>query len=215
MTNKKQGFSLSSRLADHLVNAIFIFTSVFLAFWLTDWRDTKNREKLLEASLKQIASEMAFNHERIETTYQYHLNVTRQIDSLRRIEGSNWQEMHGFALKGWNGLGLTVLRSTAYQTFLNTGISDVATLEQAKALADIYNAQSIVERFDNSTLDFATRNKNFTSLLQMRHTSGIYTEILPEVIHNYQQEGKPWLKAYGYALDVEEEALKKTLANWD
>jgi hypothetical protein len=80
---KKNRFKISQRISDHLIEAILIFASVFFAFWLTEYRESRNESSTLEISLQHIASEMEYNHNRVESIFEYHSNLILEIDSLK------------------------------------------------------------------------------------------------------------------------------------
>ena len=103
---------------------------------------------------------------------------------------------------------MPMLRSTAYQTFLTSGVNDKAKFELAKSLADIYNVQSIIERLDNSFFDLATADRELTALPKVRHLARIYVGVIPDVIMFYQHKGKSWLSEYGYNMDIKNDELK-------
>jgi hypothetical protein len=191
-------FSISGRLLDHLIQAVFIFSSVILAFWLSEFQTERKNQNSLETSMAQIAAEMSYNHNRIESVFAYHLYLTNKIDSLKQLEGLNIEKMHAYNIDGWQGVQMPLLRSTAYQTFLNSGMIEHAPLELVKALADIYITQSVIERLDNSFFDLAISEINLTTLDRINHLSNLYVEILPDVIGIYQKYGREWLGDKGY-----------------
>ncbi len=201
-------FRMSSKIIDHFIEAILIFTSVFLAFWLTEYRESQKEEEMLDISLQHIASEIAYNHRRIESTFDYHSSLIKAIDGLKNETGTDWENLYGDDLEIWKGMQTPLLRSTAYQAFLNTGVSDKADFELAKLLADIYNFQSIIERLDNSFFEIATTDRAFTALPKVRHLAGLYYDLLPSLVLFYQQGGKTVLKEYGYSLAIENDELK-------
>ena len=202
---------MSQRLIDHLIEAILIFASVFFAFWLTDYRESRNEAETLKISLQHIAAEMNYNHKRIEYVFENYSTLINEIDSLKNQQNIDWESLYGYELKSWHGMQTPMLRSTAYQTFLNSGINDKAEFELAKALADIYNMQTVIERLDNSFFEIATTDSGFTALPKVRHLTGIYSELLPGLMMFYQQGGKKWLQEYGYKLEITNERLQNTL----
>lgn len=206
--NKMIKIGISQRISDHLIEAILIFASVFFAFWLNDFRESRIQSETLKVSLQHIAVEMEYNHTRIESVYENYSNLIHEIDSLKNLDNSDWEKLYGYDLKSWHGMQTPMLRSTAYQTFLNTGIIDKAKFELAKTLADIYNMQTIIERLDNSFFEIATTDRGFTSLPKVRHLTGLYSELLPSLMLFYQQEGKKWLQEYGYNLEIRNEKLR-------
>jgi len=206
--NKRIRFKISQRISDHLIGAILIFTSVFFAFWLTEYRESRNEAAKLKISLQHIASEMEYNHKRIASIFDYHTSLILEIDSLKNQNISDWKKLYGHDLSKWNGMQMPMLRSTAYQTFLNSGVNDKTKFELAKSLADIYNTQSIIERLDNSFFDIATADRELTALPRVRHLTRLYVSVIPEVIMFYQHQGKSWLSEYGYNMNIENDELK-------
>lgn len=207
-TLDKMKTKFSSRVIDHLIQALLIFASVFLAFWLTEYRDSQIKNEAFETSMFHIASEMEFNHNRIEYVFDYYNSLLWQIDSIKKIPNSNWENLYGYQLKNWQGVQLPMLRSSAYQTFLNTGISDKAKFELAKSFADIYSLQSMINIGENSFYDLAINDPGFTALYKIRHFMGIYYEILPDLMMFYQDSGKKWLSKYGYDLEIKSNRLR-------
>jgi hypothetical protein len=175
-----------------LIEAFMIFASVFLAFWLTEVRETRKANQLLEVSLQHIASEMEYNHKRIESIFEYYIKMSNEIDSIAKKSDVDLENRYGYELKGWKGVQIPMLRSTAYQTFLNSGAIDNADFDMSKSFAGIYNIQSVIERLENSFYDIAATDRGFTSLPNVRHLFGLYAEILPDVIYAYQMQGKRW-----------------------
>lgn len=206
--NKENSWKIRQKISDHLIEAILIFASVFFAFWLTEYRESSKKAETLNISLKQIASEMVYNHKRIEFIFDYHSNLIQEIDSIKNQTDTDWEKLYGNNLKNWHGIQLPMLRSTAYQTFLNSGVTDNANLELAKSLADIYNMQSIIERFDNSFFNIASSDMELSALPKVRHLAEIYVGILPDLMKFYQLGKENWLYEYGYDMDIENDKLK-------
>ncbi len=206
----KNGLKINQKIINHIIEAFLIFASVFLAFWLTERRESTNNEKTLNISLQQIAAEMKYNHQRVESMYDYYSNLIREIDSLKTQTGVDWKKLNGEDLAIWNGIQLPALRSTAYQTFLNSNINDNAEFELVKALADIYNIQSVIERLDNSIFEIVISDKQITNLTKIRHIIELYIGTLPDIVMQYQY-GKNWLDKYGYDLKITNIKLKKVV----
>jgi hypothetical protein len=209
--NNNFKLKISSKISGHLIEAVLIFASVFFAFWLTEYRESKNDKASLDISLQHIASEMKYNHQRVEAIFEYHSSLIQEIDSIRENNESGWEQLNGEVLKNWNGIQIPLLRSTAYQTFLNSSIIDNAEFELAKALADIYNSQSIIERLDNSIFEVVTTDNELSALPKLRHLAEVYVGILPDVMMYYQHGRKNWLAKYGYDMTIKSEKLQHTV----
>lgn len=208
--NNKVKLKISQRISDHLIQGFLIFLSVFFAFWLTEYRETQKDEETLEVSINYIASEIRYNHSRIEYIYKYHSNLLKEIDSLKEKNDSNWMQLNGSDLKNWEGLQTPLLRSTAYQTYLNSNIIDNVDFELAKSLTNIYYTQSVIEGFDNSIIQTAiTDTEGLMSLPKLKYLTQVYLGALPDVMREYQRAKRNWLNEYGYDVDIENDSLKK------
>jgi hypothetical protein len=208
--HKRINLNISQRLSDHLIQGFLIFLSVFFAFWLTEYRESQKDADTLEISLQYIASEMSYNHNRVESIFEYHTQLLLEIDSLRTDTDSNWMQMKGSDLENWKGLQIPLLRSTAYQTYLNSNIIDNVEFELAKSLTRVYYAQSITERLDNSLIESTiTDSEGLMSLPRLRNLVLVYLSTLPEVMMEYQRCKKDWLDVYGYDMDIINDGLKK------
>ncbi len=208
--HKRINLNISQRLSDHLIQGFLIFLSVFFAFWLTEYRESQKDADTLEISLQYIASEMSYNHNRVESIFEYHTQLLLEIDSLRTDTDSNWMQMKGSDLENWKGLQIPLLRSTAYQTYLNSNIIDNVEFELAKSLTRVYYAQSITERLDNSLIESTiTDSEGLMSLPRLRNLVLVYLSTLPEVMMEYQRAKKDWLDVYGYDMDIINDGLKK------
>lgn len=208
--NKKTKFNISQRVRDHLIQGLLIFLSVFFAFWLTEFRESQKESKTLEVSMQYIASEMRYNHNRVESIFEYHTNLLTEIDSLRKQSDSNWMQLDGSDLSTWNGLQTPLLRSTAYETYLNSNLIDNVEFELAESLTRIYYAQSITERLDNSLIEsIITDSEDLMSLPRLRNLIRVYLSTLPEVMMEYQRAKIDWLDKYGYDFDIKNSGLEK------
>lgn len=207
---KRIKLKISQRVSDHLIQGFLIFLSVFFAFWLTEYRESRKDAATLEVSIQHIASEMRHNHNRIEAIYEYHTNLLTEIDSLRKQSDSNWIQLDGNDLKNWKGLQTPLLRSAAYQTYLNSNIIDNVEFELANSLTRVYYAQSITERLDNSLIEsIITDLEGLTSLPRLRNLIRLYLSTLPDVMMEYQRTKNYWLDKYGYDIDIKNDELQK------
>lgn len=199
---------LSQRFTDHFIQAVLIFASIFVAFWLTDVRERQNSDRVVKLALENIASELTYNHNRIESSFGYYLKIIAQLDSLEKYHPEKLKTMYGHQLKGWRGVQLPMLQSSAYQTILNSGIIKDMPFEIVKSLSYIYHVQSVIERLDNAFIEDAVSDRGISSLNKVKHLFNLFTDILPDVMAGYQQQGKKYLEQYGYKNDLAEGTLK-------
>lgn len=205
---KIPSIKIRESILNHLIQGVIVFAGVFLAFWLTEVRENKKTEKEVEIALKSIALELNHNHDRIIYTFNYHYKISQQIDSIAAQNPITLNELHGFQLKDWQGVQLPMLRSTAYKTITNSGLVSQLNFETQKSLADIYSVQKLIEDADNSIIELTINDLDFTKIKRVRHLSGLYTDILPDVTAIYQKYGYPLLKDKGYSKQLDDGILK-------
>jgi len=201
-------FTISKNIINHLIQGVVVFSSVFFAFWLTEVRENTKQNEEIKIALKTIAIEMSYNHDRIVDVFYYHYNMLQQIDSINRNNPNNLLTLYGYQLKNWVGIQSPMLRSTAYQTIINSGIISKLNFETQKDLADIYTIQKIIEDIDHSLTSAAVSDMSLARLDKVQHLSMLYTDILPDVIGFYQMLGKPIFNEIGYSKIIEEGILK-------
>jgi hypothetical protein len=180
-----------------------IVVGVLLGFTLNEWRENRNNQKIADSVLHTIAAEMNYNHRQIEGSFAYYHAIRAKIDSVYRADPERAGAMYGYQLVGWRGAMTPMLRSSAYQMALMTGIVKDIPFETANALSNIYTVQSILEKLDDATIINFSQDTGFTSLSTIRHQFNLYLELMPSVIGMYQYLGKPILEEYGYTHDVE------------
>lgn len=135
--------------------------------------------------------------------------MINQIDSIQAKHPKEVDSLQGYNLTGWQGVQLPMLRSSTYQTILNSGISKDIPIKILKDIAFIYNIQSVIERGDNSIIEKFISDNNFTRLAKIKHLFILYSEILPDIITSYQVLGKKHLKNYGYKTEVKDKRLSE------
>lgn len=75
MAKKINKFKISNRITDHIINAILIFASVFLAFWMNEKRGEKKELELTQIAKATIVSELKSNLNILEKWAPYHRNI--------------------------------------------------------------------------------------------------------------------------------------------
>ena len=202
----------SRQLLDHTIQGILIFASIFVAFWLSEVRENRKNQAIVVNALENIASEMRYNHYRMVSTFNYQYHVLTQLDSIRRNHPQILDTLRISQVSGWRGLGpgIPLLRSSAYNTMLTSGVMKDVPLNIANDLALMYNLQSLIERFDdNFATSFRQNFSEITSIESIFHSYGFYFDIIPELISEYQYLWRKHFKNHGYDLEIEHDILKK------
>lgn len=191
-----------------ILEVFAIVVGVLIGFMVNEWREDRNNQRIADGVLENIAAEMTFNHQQIVANFAYYDRIISQIDSLMSEDPGRVENMYGHQLSAWQGAQPPMLRSSAYQMALTTGIIKDFPIETATGLAEIYNVQSVVERLDDAIIMRFTTDHGFAALSTIRHLFGIFWEVLPSVMLGYQ-EGRELLSEYGYDIELEESRLKE------
>lgn len=186
-----------------------IVVGVMLGFIVNEWRENRANLKIADHAMQSIAAEFRFNHQQMEEKYAYYSNIIGQIDSLRAAE-EPVREMYGYQLNGFQGAVPPMLRSSAYNMVMTTGIIKDIPFEIANKLAFIYTVQNLIEKIDDANLVNFTQDSGFTALQNLRHMFSLYTDLIPAVIGTYQLLGIPILEIHGYDLRLPDGDLKST-----
>jgi len=76
---KTMKMRISRRLVDHLIQGVLIFASVFLAFWLNDYRVSVAERQATDRALAAVFQEVASNRQVLERWAPYHLEVSQGV----------------------------------------------------------------------------------------------------------------------------------------
>ena len=94
MNKKRFRIRISNRSTDHIINAVLIFASVFLAFWLNEVRVEKNGAELARNAMNAILTEWKINLSILERSKSYHQTILnkgeqtllKNLDTLKRFD---------------------------------------------------------------------------------------------------------------------------------
>jgi hypothetical protein len=84
----------SARVTDHLIQGVLIFASVFLAFWLNDYRLQVGERRATAAAMEAVVAEVAANRAILERWAPYHLEISRALEGRLQagLEGQGRRE---------------------------------------------------------------------------------------------------------------------------
>jgi hypothetical protein len=202
------------RLLDHFIHGFLIFASVFVAFWLSEVRENRKNQKIIENAMENIASEMRYNHHQMVRLFNYYTPLTQALDSIINNHPESLEDLKMTQIPQWRGFHLPMLRSSAYETLINSGVVTDVPMNTANELAMLYNFQTVIERFDDSFITVLGQNPDFISVNSVLFSFSIYVEIIPELLAWYQYYGKKHLESHGYNLVVEDSILKDIIDDY-
>lgn len=132
---------------NHVVQFIFIFSSVYFAFYLTDKREQSKLRIVEEKAILAIHRELTGNLEQLEKAYPYHLELFstlgNNLDSIRsgqyNISGMMpLQVLMNAVTRNASALGAPQLSRTAWDTFQATDAIVMTDYDLVSVLAKVY-----------------------------------------------------------------------------
>lgn len=158
---KKIKLSISKRISDHLIQAVLIFASVFLAFWLSDYRQKQSEKQQVKNAIDAVFNEVSINKgvlERLMPTLQNTINRTEHFleNSLDTVTVFNDYYLTGNELR-FNEL----ITDDSYQ-YLNQNNIYIA-IEKRLLINRIYKQQEFVISAINELVQFYKQRELFDS----------------------------------------------------
>lgn len=113
-----------------------VMLGVYLGLLANNWNESKKDEKLSNQVLKSIASELNFNKKELKSSIDYY-TLLRDSTSFLISEKKEFQ-----SFSFWKGLNPPLLRNSAYQTGINTGVLSNINIQLLEQLSNTYNIQA-------------------------------------------------------------------------
>lgn len=192
-----------------LLEFVAITLAIALGFWVNEWRESRTLARTADAALRGIARELDYNQRQLEDSWSYYRTVLREIDALPKEPETI---VYGYQLPGWRGALPPMLRSSSFQTMASMGALGTLPFDRADQLARVYNFQSVFERLDTAMLAQIANDPGFTRTTTIRHSFGLYVEMIPSMLALYEVLAEPILAAYGFAPQVTDPELRALLA---
>lgn len=147
----KNKIKFSARLVDHIINAILIFASVFLAFWLNEVRIEKKEVQNTQEAKFAILAEWKINKIIVERWNAYHEEILDKEDSfLENLDTIVLFDLD--AIPGLdNGIQREIITSNGLALLDDEGISfDISTRLN---INQIYEQQQNVNKATSKIID--------------------------------------------------------------
>jgi hypothetical protein len=187
-----------------------IALAIALGFWVNEWREARARARVAETALRAIARELGYNQIQAEAIWTYYRAILREIEALPATGPGEppAPTVYGYQLPGWQGAMPPLLRSSSFATMASTGALGNLSFDRADQLARIYNFQSVIERLDSALLAQVANDPGFTRASTIRHSFGLYVEMLPSLLAIYEAWAEPILAEHGFAPEVADPELR-------
>lgn len=103
MAKKKiPSLNLSDRIADHLIQAVLIFASVFLAFWMSANREKNQMNDATQKSKIAIIKEFEANQKILERWIPYHKELQLGLEYLLVNQVDTISQFNPSLIQGYN-----------------------------------------------------------------------------------------------------------------
>jgi hypothetical protein len=212
LKQKKKKSKPSSPWRDHLIQGVLIFASVLLAFWLSELRAKQHKRAVVEASMQNLSDELTFNHSQLVKAYGYYetlLAEVRSYDSLPEALPATGRE-----LKSWRGFRMPMIRTSAYETVINSGIIRDFEFADHRAISYIYAMQGVVHDFDELLVEQVRIDPSIEDLPKTIHFFSLYQEVIPGVLASYDWLGTQLFAAYGFDASIASGSLSDLVAKY-
>lgn len=193
-----------------VLELLAIAFAIALGFWVNEWREARARARVAETALRGIARELDYNQKQAEAIWTYYRAILREIEALSAAEPGEapGATVYGYQLPGWQGAMPPLLRSSSFATMASTGALANLPFEKADQLARVYNFQSVIERLDTALLTQVANDPGFTRASTIRHSFGLYVEMLPSLLAIYEAWAEPLLAEHGFVPAVSDPELR-------
>ena len=179
----KTNASLRSRAADHLVQAVLIFASVFFAFWLNDYRQDLSEKRATQAAIQAVANEIKTNKAVLKRWAPYHKEMANLIG--KDLEEGN-VAIIGFdpdLYIGERGIFKEILTYDSWDFIRQTNIR--LDVDMRIAINRIFRQQEIVERAIQSAVEFLWSRESLDPALAEQNLT-IFYALVSDLYHQEQ-----------------------------
>ena len=171
---------IKKKIGEIIIQIIPVMIGVYLGFLVSDRADIKKRKNQSMILVENILSEMAANSQKIAGVKDYHIMV---MDSSQFYSNPNNKIKRKRLF--FQGIRMSALTSSAYNTGIQTGILNELPLKKIQALNELYTQQDSYNDYANMILD-GFLNKDFSNneealrkiiqFLSMTMTDVVYKE---------------------------------------
>jgi hypothetical protein len=188
----------SDRVTDHVIQGVLIFASVFLAFWLNDYRLEVQERRATEAAVEAVAREISANRATLERWAPYHLEISRSMEERLEEGLDGVREFDPFALLDERGIFQEILTNDSWE-FLRQ--SDVRLdIDTRLAINRVFRQQEYVDRAVRDAVAFLDSREVFDESLAAQNLVLFY-----RLITDLYYQELAMLETYRRTLEVLEE----------
>lgn len=161
---------------------LLVVVGILIALGINNWNDQKRTEASVNNNLERIEQEIISNQTRINRVFDYHMMVR---DSIRNVVLPDNLEDAKKKMKFWRGHQIFRLQDAAFQTAIQSGISQNIDVNLLEKLNSLYSTQTFYNDLSKSVtqglygLDFSTRDGfgRIKNLIAMTMEDVYYLEV--------------------------------------
>lgn len=189
------------RIFKYLVELLIVVFGVFFGLYASEIQSEKRIKREKQKSINYIVEELRGNKEKLEATIRYHKLIRNALDSIAvnlnqkdffKIYIGNQIFKHN-EIKGWKGVQIANLESTAFEAAKISGIIKEYDIGFIRDVSKIYSYQEEYLEFGNSILQRMININSsskvidaFSSIELMTHDLVNYEEAIYEEIEKIE-----------------------------
>jgi|GEM_PF-1848275 len=152
-------WTISSRLVDHMIQGALIFASVFLAFWLNDYRIQVGERRATQEAVEAVIVEVGTNRDILERWAPYHGEVVEKIEVRLESDRGEAVAFNPYEFMDDRGIFREILTYDSWE-FLRQ--SDVRLdLDTRLAVNRVFRQQEYVDNAVRSAVAFLNARELF------------------------------------------------------
>jgi hypothetical protein len=153
-------WALNERLIDHSIQAALIFASVFLAFWLNDYRHQVVERQNTEAAREAVINEVRTNRDILERWVPYHREVSHRVEArLQDGAGDGTGSFNPYEFMDERGVFREILTYDSWEYLRQSGVR--LDLDTRLAVNRVFQQQQYVDRAVRAVVDFLNDRELF------------------------------------------------------
>jgi hypothetical protein len=150
---------LNERVVDHAIQGVLIFASVFLAFWLNDYRIQVGERRATQAALEAVVNEVETNRGILERWSPYHREISEKLEAQQLAGGTASGPFNPYAFMDDRGIFREIL---TYDSWEYLRQSDVRLdLETRLAVNRVFRQQEYVDNAGQAAVSFLSERELF------------------------------------------------------
>ncbi len=145
-------WTVSQRVVDHSIQGLLIFASVFLAFWLNDYRVEVAERRATEDALAAAINEVETNREILARWAPYHAEISRSVEAELAADAQERGPFNPYAYMDERGIFREILTYDSWEIMRQSGVR--LDLEIRLAVNRVFQQQQYVEKAVRATVGF-------------------------------------------------------------